>query len=458
MSRSTPTKQPTAPVTVELPADKAAYQDLPTAIDGAILVLHKHGSDPVEVLAGTLDRSRGMISVRTSALSWFGALIPDAKALAGELAKIANGAFSSVVANAPRPVCAGEKSIRTAGWSITSSSGPSVRWCFGTNPDASTDVARLHVVDAARYELLATYGKGLKVSGGNNGTLAILASQQVTKWMSADQTVIAPSGSRTFSVSLQPGTSTRVVTEFDGFSQALVALDVGVQLAMSFAAWPLKWAGKGSVTAEQVISKVEAAQCVPALLDLATDPDDTERTGAVLTACLNAKMLTGVLGAVVGSVVFAALLVIAAVVAFGWTSVSSLVDLAKGDSDYTITIRRAALPKHPGVCDTGKDLVAETVCAFVDAVRAGTIGKLSKEEQAIAKTLTGAHAFPVAGSYTIGKCVFPADITNECPVMFDAGGSRTVFVQPVGGHYDAVAGVYVYPEGVPHRLGVIDVE
>ncbi len=133
------TKQPTMPVTLTIPVPRSSYANLPAAIDLHVPVVHQPDEKPQELLEGTLDRLAGTVTVTTTSLSPFGVHLPSLDALNQQILKIVNGITGSVFFNANDPSCSGEKAVRNAGYTITSTSSRTVKWCLGQDSKGQPD-------------------------------------------------------------------------------------------------------------------------------------------------------------------------------------------------------------------------------------------------------------------------------------------------------------------------------
>ncbi len=276
-------QQPGVPVIVEIPVRRASFAKLPSSVDDRVPVLHQHEGRPSEPLLGKLDRARAVVSVETRALSVFDVRLPSTERLRNEIGKMLNGILGGVGFKADPPNCEKEQAARSAGWSVASSSSSVVRWCLGLNSDGT---AALKLVDNRRYPLLAAHGKATTVRRNTGGEIPVALAQSFTAALEGDRKVtLSPGGTTEMTVRLADGQKTSVVADFDGLAQALVSLQVAAEV-MLLLAQEMKAIKPGVKNVKGALETLDAAECVPKLLNLAVDPSDTGRVGAMVSACL----------------------------------------------------------------------------------------------------------------------------------------------------------------------------
>lgn len=423
----TASAQPTSPVTLRLPVQAAAVADLAPGGEDGVVVLHQHGTEPIEPLIGTLDRANLTVTVTTTRLSWFDVLLPSVKALRDQVGEIANGALGGVGFSTKPPRCDGESEARAAGYRATSTRTDVLRWCLGLQPDGSPVV---RAVLNRRYPMLATVGTRTRIGPTTTGQIPVQLAQALTTALSQRQVTLSPGGTSTFLPTLSPGQDTSIRAEFDGFAHSLMSLQIASELILAIAG---RLAGKSTVqgTAE-FLKTIDAAECAPKLADLAADPDDVGRVGAMVSACLDPDSVTKGLGRVVAKIVTVVLALVGSVIAYLWTSTSALADLVRGKSNHTLTVRRAL----PGV--TVEQLRNATVPAMCDL----PAGRL--------KNGTLPVADPSRGEASLVDTVI-GDLTGD---GIDEGLAITACTY---GGTATYTGIYAYTSG-PKLLGRVDVE
>lgn len=331
----TSSAQPTAPVMVHIPVPAGSWSDSDPAADGAVLVWHRHGDEPWEPLVGRLDRTSSTVNVATSKLSTFVPVFASLSGMAGVLAKLANGFLGGLVLRTDPPSCDGEQAARTAGYTARSSSGDAVRWCLGLGPRGP----ELRVVANRRYAMAASPGRGLTLRSSSGGTLSVGAAQALTTVLQPGQAVLSPGGTSVFDVVLAPGGSTTLRTGYDGFTQSLVALQLGVELGLE----SVGAARKGATTAVETVRVIDFSRggCIIAMRDVLADVTDDERLGTMIQSCLDPAVAFRGVPEKLLPVLKGLLAPIGKTVAFFLTSATSVRDLASGADAYRITVSRA---------------------------------------------------------------------------------------------------------------------
>ncbi|SNS68534.1 hypothetical protein SAMN06893096_106203 [Geodermatophilus pulveris] len=447
----TASDQPTEPVTVEIPVALAAYESLPADADDDVLVAHRHGGEDWEPLTGQLDRDRGVVTVSTDRLSIFDVRLPSFADLRAQTEDILNGILGNIDFSPDPPRCAREREARDAGYSVTSTRTSVLQWCLGLRTDGSPE---LKIIASRRYPLVAVLGGGFSVRQTTAGELGVRLAQAATDALTTGQITMSPGGTTTLDVRLQPGQTSRLVADFDGFAQSLVSLQVAAEAMVTIASIARPGVGR----AELMDNTLNAAACAPKLIDLAFDVSDEGRVGSTVAACFDPDAITNTLGNIAGHIVLKFANLIGSAVAYVWNSTAALVDDLRGQSSYTITVQRAA-PEPPGPasgagCDV--DALTTAVCRVVRAlVDDDHSGLTEGERSAIADVTTvPATAWQVDGCEAVG------DISAECLVLFDAdagaahGTGLTFAVQPVNGEYDPTTGQYTAPPGEEIRYEV----
>lgn len=357
----TTSEQPTAPVIVEIPVPPASYADLRPDGDATVLVLHKSEGKDWEPIAGRLDRTRNIVSVETTSLSLFLALLPSVTDLAAQVGEIIKGYFGGVGFRSSPPACPGEQQVRNAGYSIRSSTSDVLRWCLGIGTGARPE---LKVVLNRSYPVVAQMGSNMTVLSTSGGTLPVTIAQSATELFgNSNRVTLSPGGTTAIALDLPVGRSVRLTSEFDGFAQALVSLQVAGDLLATMAA-KVKFAG-ATRSAKEVLDLMDKAACITALQDVAADPDDAGRLGTMLEACLDpADYFTGTSKIVVGFL-NTVLVTLGAVVAYTWSSGSYLNDQFRGQAKYEIVVQRDASATGPGQ-GPGQDPVLAVLAPYAE--------------------------------------------------------------------------------------------
>jgi hypothetical protein len=333
--------QPTGPVTVEIPVAPDSFRDADPVNDDAVLVWHKHEQEDWEALTGRLDRTRNVVRVETSRLSSLVPSFPSLDELKKKAGEIANGIFGGPSFKTESPTCLGDIYGKQSDYKVRSTTSDVVRWCVGEDKGK----VQLRVVLNRRYALLASMTDSLSVESNTQGEFgAPAATQQISKMLDRNQITLIPGGTAVLSVKLDPGQSARLHGEFDGLAQALVQLQLGLELTKDFMV-KLPGAFGTAVT----IANDVPPECVKQLLNVGAEPDDTQRVGAMLEACIDPEtMLKGVskLG-----VQFIQKFVVPVFKtgAFIQGALNALADVARGKDKYDIVITRSgASAETPG--------------------------------------------------------------------------------------------------------------
>jgi hypothetical protein len=331
----TASAQPTVPVTLELPVLPQAVADVPSTYDGVVLVLHQSGQGPWEPLGGRLDRRRSVVTVSTPRLSRFEVRLPSLSELRREVGELINGALGSVRFNTSPPMCSGEEEIRSAGYSVTSSTTSVLRWCVGEDRGG---LPELRVVANRSYPLVVTLSPGMSITNSTGGQLPVVFAHALAQAASAGrQHTLSPGGTTVLAVRLPEGGQASLRTEFDGLAHALVSLTVATDLLLTIAG-RLPGVKLKARNVQQALAALDAAECVPKALDLASDPTDAGRVGAMVSACLDREALVS--GRLAARVLTTVLAPLGGVIAYAWGAVAALVDEARGASRYRILVSR----------------------------------------------------------------------------------------------------------------------
>ncbi len=264
----------------------------------------------------------------------------------------------------------------------------------------------------------------------------------MTESINERQTTLSPGGVTRYGVNLKTGKSATIRTEFDGLAQALTSLQVGTELVLDIAA-RLPFAKTKS--SKEALLAIDAAECVPKLLDLANSPDDIGRVGAMTSACIRPDDLLKKASRIIVGIVTGIVATLGGVISYLWTSSGALIDQVRSSDKYVITIGRAKVSELPGGC-TG-DVATRTVCEFVAAVLSGNHEKLNGSERKLAQTVRDLPHRP----WTPNECYLEGDVTVVCSVEFSAPEDQgpteptpaTFHLQPSNAEYDGDGGLIV---------------
>jgi hypothetical protein len=138
-------------------------------------------------------------------------------------AQFLDGLNGGATASASPLACSGQAAARS-GYTVRSSPGPTVYWCFGMD---SAGQRILRVVNNRLYPLEIQH-PGLTVAGHPAIDYGALAS--LSHLPSGQESVLAPGAQVGYLVNLAPGQSAGAQTAMDGFGQSLFTLQTGIVL------------------------------------------------------------------------------------------------------------------------------------------------------------------------------------------------------------------------------------
>jgi hypothetical protein len=236
-----------------------------------------------------------------------------------------DGLSSGATAMASPPSCAGEKAARD-GYSVQSSAGPTVYWCFGED---SSGNRVLRVVNNRQYPL-EIWHPGLTVTEKPTIDYGSLAS--LSHVLSGRESILAPTTEIGYRVSLTPGIPAGVQTVADGFGQSLFALQTGINSLLAI----LTRFGAGSPSkAVTVMNKALGNEACAAAM-LAGNP------GSILSSCLSPKDMADYFGT--AGVLLAPLAAAGGLAAFFDSEFQGLHDILTGRDRYAIYLHAAQDP------------------------------------------------------------------------------------------------------------------
>lgn len=237
-----------------------------------------------------------------------------------------DGLSSGATASAARPSCRSESTAHL-GYTVESSGGPTVYWCFGMNASGQRI---LRVVNNRLYPMEVQH-PGLVVAEQPAIDYASLAS--LSHALSGHLSVLAPGAQIGYRVSLSMGQAAGVRTDADGFGQGLFALQTGINALLAILT---RFGAGGASKSIAVMNKALGnIACADALL--AGNP------GAILSSCLSPKDMIDYFGT--AGLLLAPLAAVGGLADFFASEFQGLHDILTGKDQYTIIMeRQAALP------------------------------------------------------------------------------------------------------------------
>jgi hypothetical protein len=231
------------------------------------------GRGPWSYLPATLSADRRTAVFTTVHHSIFTVIGENVGSLLGFFkTQFLDGLSSGATASAARPSCAGESAARS-GYTVQSSAGPTVYWCFGMD---SSGQRILRVVNNRLYPLEVQH-PGLTVAERPAMDYGSLAS--LSHLLSGRLSILAPGAEIGYRVSLTPGQEAGARTAVDGFGQGLFALQTGINALLAILTrFGAGGASKGVTVMNDALGD---AACADAL--------SAGNPGAILASCLSPK-------------------------------------------------------------------------------------------------------------------------------------------------------------------------
>lgn len=253
--------------------------------------------------------------------SFFTTLRVSLEDLLAEARQIFDEATGGFAAEANQPQCDGEDEVRRS-WSVTSSSGPVVKWCLGEEGGFPV----LRVANGARYPLSASH------AGLERATQHIDLKELgwLSRVGSGDRTVLMPRSEATFRLI---GSSGSFLTELDGVAQSLFQLQVGAETALSILS--RFGAGGPSERVDTLAVLYGSSKCAAAV--------DSPSGGSVIANCFSPSQMMEAFGW--RGVLIAPLMVSGPLIEFFRSSFNALGDIVQGNDRYRISIDSASLPE-----------------------------------------------------------------------------------------------------------------
>ena len=314
----TPSGQLAVPTTVTLPLSRPA-----PAGDEILVATKEKASDPWSYLRGHLTTDRRAVTFQTDHFSIFGDIGISVAALASAFkTQFLDVIDSGMSASFPQPSCAGEATARSDGFSIASTSGSQVYWCFGMSGSQRI----LKFVNNSQYPMELAHPDMSVASQGLANDL-----QNLLNHYGGSYTIAQPGEQVIYDVNVPVNTIGGVQTAADLFGEDLYALDVGLStLANIVTGLGLAEVEGGVRTFDKVVGRTS---CVLSL---------NQGPSAVLTGCFGAAALAQVFGDVLG-VVLSAVVAYTSVVQFFRSEVDVARDLLTGKDHYTVAITHKAV-------------------------------------------------------------------------------------------------------------------
>jgi hypothetical protein len=317
-----PSGQLPVATTVTLPLSRSV-----PAGDEILVATKEKTSDPWSFLLGQLTADHRAVTFQTDHFSIFGDIGISIPVLASAFkTDFLDVIDSGMSASFPAPSCAGYDTATSAGFSISSTSGSQVRWCFGMSGSQRI----LKVVNNSQYPMELAHPDLSVASQGFVDNF-----QNVLNNYGGSYTILQPGSQVTYNVNVPGNTIGGVQTAADLFGEDMYALDVGLaSLAKIVTVFGLEEAG-----AIELFDKVvTGASCLAAL---------PHGPAAVLTGCFNAPELAEVFGDTVG-VVLSLVVAYTSVVQFFRSEVDVARDMLTGKDNYTIAITHKAAASGAG--------------------------------------------------------------------------------------------------------------
>lgn len=282
---------------------------------------------PWSYLPASLSRDRRTAIFTTTHHSIFTVIGEDVGSLLSFFrTQFLDGLSSGATAEAARPSCASQQAARS-GYSVQSSAGPTVYWCFGLD---SAGQRILRVVNNRLYPLEVQH-PGLALAEQPSLDYGSLAS--LSHLLSGHLSILAPGAQIGYRVSLASGQAAGAQTTADGFGQSLFALQTGINALLAILTrFGTGGAAKGVTVMNDALGD---AACADAMF--AGNP------GSILASCLSPKDMTDYFGT--AGVLLAPLAAAGGLADFFASEFQGLHDIWTNKDQYTILVRRqAAVP------------------------------------------------------------------------------------------------------------------
>lgn len=319
-------------------------------------------------------------------------------------AQFLDGLSSGATASAGQPSCAGQSAAR-AGYTVQSSAGPTVYWCFGMD---SSGQRILRVVNNRPYPLEIQH-PGLAVAEKPAIDYGSLAS--LSHLFSGHLSILAPGAKIGYRVNLAPGQSAGAQTAVDGFGQSMFALQTGINALLAILTrFGAGGAAKGITIMNDALGD---AACADAML--AGNP------GAILTSCMSPKDMLEDFGTV--GLLLAPLAATGGLADFFASEFQGLHDIWTHEDQYTVLIN-----------DTGSAAPPCSASLLFTAAVAGQHFSTNPAEYPPTQGQgPGAYNQICDGNWAIALVSHPHVGTTDGEVLFHAEGGSWRYVGGVGG-------------------------
>jgi hypothetical protein len=332
------------PETVRLPLTQAVPQGW-----AVIVATAETGAGPWSYLSAALTSDHRAVTFTTGHHSIFTVIGVKLGDLLGFFKKqFLDGLSSGATASATPPSCSREPDARS-GYTIRSSAGPTLYWCFGMD---STGQRVLRVVNNRPYPLEIKH-PGLAVV--ERPAVDIGAWASVSRLVSGQESILAPGALIGYRASPAPGQSGGIQTSMDGFGQSLFALQTGINSLLDILT--RFGAGSGSKSTDVLQKALEAPACAQAMLD--------GNSGAILTSCLDPAEMAEYFGTV--GVLLAPLAAAGGLASFFNSEFQGLHDVWTKEDRYSVTIENTGTgpqtgsPAGPGGATAGGGSAGQSV-------------------------------------------------------------------------------------------------
>lgn len=311
-------KQPGKPVRVALPLNEKLADD-----DFLVAMVADTPEGPWTPIAAKAVAGGRYAAFEAPHFSFFSVFRTNVHPLLGAIRDLFDGATAYAAEEAKQPRCSDEGGARSDGFSLSSQGPDTLKWCFGRERNGQRV---LRVTNARRYYLMLEHPGARTIEKPSS---PLLDPARMVQRVDSKRTGLPPRGQVTYSVS----GSARVRSEFDGLAQSLYALDMGVELAVSFVT---KFGGNKASAREKLANTLYGWQkCARQLGHL-------EDGGALIAKCFDIGTLTeafGAKGALAG-----AFMAVGAVVEFFRSELNALGDQLNGRDKYSIRVKRVQPP------------------------------------------------------------------------------------------------------------------
>jgi hypothetical protein len=289
-----------------------------------VVATAENSQGPWSYLPASLSVNRRTAIFTTVHHSVFTVIGEDVSGLLGFFkTQFLDGLSSGATASASPPACSGQSTARS-GYTVQSSSGPTVYWCAGMD---SAGQRILRLVNNRLYPMEIQH-PGLTVAEPpaiDYGALASLSHR-----LSGQESILAPGAQIGYLVDLAPGQVAGAQTAVDGFGQSLFALQTGINSLLAI----LTRFGAGG--ASKSITVMNAALNDAACADAAF----AGNPGAILASCLSPKDMADYFGTV--GVLLAPLAAAGGLADFFASEFQGLHDILTNQDQYTIIVKHEA--------------------------------------------------------------------------------------------------------------------